>query len=73
MALGNIYFQIDDKATPDKARTVKALDRVFHWLPRTALQGSRQPRGRSALGDLLFHHFGAPGRRSHLSNPSGTN
>ena len=61
---GEQLLQIDDKATPDQSKDVKALDRVSIGATNT-LEGSRQPWRRSALGDPLFqpfraHQAGAP-------------
>lgn len=63
-SLGDDYYTIDDKATPDQSRDVKALDRVS-----TASTNTLRDRGmhaaQRALGDPKFqpfrsHEAGAP-------------
>ncbi|EIM1709179.1 patatin-like phospholipase family protein [Aeromonas dhakensis] len=62
--LGNNYFQIDDKATPDQSKDVKALDRVSIGATNT-LKNRGIHAAQRALGDPLFkpfraHQAGAP-------------
>lgn len=62
--LGNNYFQIDDKATPDQSKDVKALDRVSIGATNT-LKDRGNHAAQRALGDPLFqpfraHQAGAP-------------
>ena len=62
--LGNNYFQIDDKATPDQSKDVKALDRVSIGATNT-LKDRGSHAAQRALGDPLFqpfraHQAGAP-------------
>lgn len=63
-SLGQNYFQIDDKATPDQSRDVKALDRVSIGSTNT-LKDRGAHAAQRALGDPLFkpfraHRAGAP-------------
>jgi hypothetical protein len=63
-SLGNNYFQIDDKATPDQSKDVKALDRVSIGATNT-LKDRGNHAAQRALGDPLFqpfrtHQAGAP-------------
>jgi hypothetical protein len=63
-SLGNDYFQIDDKATPDQSKDVKALDRVSIGSTNT-LKDRGSHAAQRALGDPLFqpfraHQAGAP-------------
>ncbi len=58
------YFQIDDKATPDQSKDVKALDRVSIGATNT-LKDRGKHAAQRALGDPLFkpfreHQAGAP-------------
>ena len=58
------YYQIDDKATPDQSRDVKALDRVSTGATNT-LKDRGVHAAQRALGDPLFqvfraHQAGAP-------------
>lgn len=57
-ALGNDYFQIDDKATPDQSKDVKALDRVSIGATNT-LKDRGNHAAQRALGDPLFQPFRA--------------
>lgn len=63
-SLGSNYFQIDDKATPDQSKDVKALDRVSIGATNT-LKDRGSHAAQRALGDPLFqpfraHQAGAP-------------
>jgi hypothetical protein len=63
-SLGNNYYQIDDKTTPDQSRDVKALDRVSVGATNT-LKDRGNHAAQRALGDPLFkpfrvHQAGAP-------------
>lgn len=63
-SLGSNYFQIDDKATPDQSKDVKALDRVSIGATNT-LKDRGSHAAQRALGDPQFqpfraHHAGAP-------------
>jgi hypothetical protein len=63
-SLGNNYFQIDDKATPDQSKDVKALDRISIGATNT-LKDRGSHAAQRALGDPLFkpfraHQAGAP-------------
>jgi uncharacterized protein len=63
-ALGSNYFQIDDKATPDQSKDVKALDRVSIGATNT-LKDRGSHAAQRALGDPQFqpfraHQAGAP-------------
>lgn len=63
-SLGNNYFQIDDKATPEQSKDVKALDRVSIGSTNT-LKDRGSHAAQRALGDPLFqpfrtHRAGAP-------------
>jgi hypothetical protein len=63
-SLGNNYFQIDDKATPDQSKDVKSLDRVSIGATNT-LKDRGVHAAQRALGDPLFqpfraHQAGAP-------------
>lgn len=55
-SLGNKYFQIDDKATPDQSKDVKALDRVSIGATNT-LKARGSHAAQRALGDPLFKPF----------------
>lgn len=55
-SLGNQYFQIDDKATPDQSKDVKALDRVSIGTTNT-LKNRGNHAAQRALGDPLFKPF----------------
>ncbi|EFL9552800.1 patatin-like phospholipase family protein, partial [Escherichia coli] len=55
-SLGNKYFQIDDKATPDQSKDVKALDRVSIGATNT-LKARGNHAAQRALGDPLFKPF----------------
>lgn len=55
-SLGNNYFQIDDKATPDQSKDVKALDRVSIGAMNT-LKDRGSHAAQRALGDPLFKPF----------------
>ncbi|TVK97546.1 patatin [Shewanella algae] len=57
-SLGNNYFQIDDKATPDQSKDVKALDRVSIGATNT-LKDRGTHAAQRALGDPLFQPFRA--------------
>lgn len=56
--LGDNYLQIDDKATPDQSKDVKALDRVSIGATNT-LKHRGNHAAQRALGDPLFHPFRA--------------
>ena len=63
-SLGNDYFQIDDMATPDQSKDVKALDRVSIGATNT-LKDRGSHAAQRALGDPFFqpfraHQAGAP-------------
>jgi hypothetical protein len=63
-SLGNNYFQIDDKATPDQSKDVKELDRVSIGATNT-LKDRGNHAAQRALGDPRFqpfraHQAGAP-------------
>lgn len=63
-SLGTDYYSIDDKATPDQSRDVKALDRVSVGATNT-LKDRGNHAAQCALGDPLFipfrvHQAGAP-------------
>lgn len=60
-SLGSDYFQIDDKATPDQSRDVKALDLVTVGSTNT-LRDRGMHAAQRALGDPLFKPF-----RAHLA------
>ena len=55
-SLGADYYPIDDKATPDQSRDVKALDRVTVGSTNT-LRDRGMHAAQRALGDPLFRHF----------------
>jgi hypothetical protein len=55
-SLGADYYQIDDKATPDQSRDVKALDRVSIGATNT-LKDRGSHAAQRALGDHLFQPF----------------
>ncbi|TCL06975.1 CBASS cGAMP-activated phospholipase [Sodalis ligni] len=57
-SLGTDYYQIDDKATPDQSRDVKALDRVSIGATNT-LKDRGVHAAQRALGDPLFQPFRA--------------
>src|SRR6218665_2502283 len=57
-SLGSNYFQIDDKATPDQSKDVKALDRVSIGATNT-LKDRGNHAAQRALGDPLFQPFRA--------------
>jgi len=57
-SLGNNYFQIDDRATPEQSKDVKALDRVSIGSTNT-LKDRGNHAAQRALGDPLFHPFRA--------------
>lgn len=57
-SLGADYFQIDDKATPDQSKDVKALDRVSIGATNT-LKDRGSHAAQRALGDPLFQPFRA--------------
>lgn len=61
-SLGNDYYQIDDKATPDQSKDIKALDRVSIGATNT-LKDRGNHAAQQALGDPLFKPF-----RSHKAN-----
>lgn len=75
-SLGDDYFSIDDKATPDQSRDVKALDRVS-----TASTNTLRDRGmhaaQKALGDPKFQpfraHWAAAPAFFHGPNKNATN
>ncbi|MBL5862074.1 patatin-like phospholipase family protein [Serratia fonticola] len=56
------YYQIDDKATPDQSKDVKALDRVSIGATNT-LKDRGTHAAQRALGDPLFQPF-----RAHLAD-----
>jgi hypothetical protein len=63
-SLGDDYFQIDDKATPDQSRDVKELDRVTPGSTNT-LRDRGMHAAQRTLGDPKFqpfraHQAGAP-------------
>lgn len=60
-SLGEDYYQIDDQATPDQSRDVKALDRVSVGSTNT-LKDRGAHAAQRALGDPLFIPF-----REHLA------
>jgi uncharacterized protein len=60
--LKNNYFQIDDPATPDQSKDVKALDRVSIGATNT-LKDRGTHAAQKALGDPLFKPF-----RVHLAD-----
>ncbi|MFY9329315.1 MAG: CBASS cGAMP-activated phospholipase [Georgfuchsia sp.] len=55
-SLGANYYQIDDKATPDQSKDVKALDRVSIGATNT-LKDRGNHAAQRALGDPLFKPF----------------
>ena len=55
-SLGDAYFQIDDKATPDQSKDVKALDRVSTSATNT-LKDRGSHAAQRALGDDRFKPF----------------
>lgn len=55
-SLGAKYYQIDDKATPDQSKDVKALDRVSIGATNT-LKDRGNHAAQRALGDPLFQPF----------------
>ena len=57
-SLGADYYRIDDKATPDQSRDVKALDRVSVGSTNT-LRDRGVHAAQCALGDPLFKPFRA--------------
>ena len=57
-SLGNNYFQIDDKTTPDQSKDVKALDRVSIGATNT-LKDRGNHAAQRALGDPHFQPFRA--------------
>lgn len=57
-SLGNNYFQIDDQATPDQSKDVKALDRVSIGSTNT-LKDRGSHAVQCALGNPLFKPFRA--------------
>ncbi|MFT7292889.1 MAG: hypothetical protein ACI87Q_000735 [Pseudohongiellaceae bacterium] len=57
-SLGSNYFQIDDKATPDQSKDVKALDRVSIGATNT-LKDRGTHAAQRALGHPLFQPFRA--------------
>lgn len=57
-SLGGDYFQIDDKATPDQSKDVKALDQVSIGATNT-LKDRGKHAAQRALGDSLFKPFRA--------------
>lgn len=57
-SLGNNYFQIDDKVTPDQSKDVKSLDRVSIGATNT-LKDRGNHAAQRALGDPLFKPFRA--------------
>ena len=57
-SLGNNYFKIDDKATPDQSKDVKALDQVSVGATNT-LKDRGSHAAQRALGDPLFQPFRA--------------
>lgn len=57
-SLGENYYQIDDKATPDQSRDVKSLDRVSVGSTNT-LKDRGVHAAQRALGDPLFKPFRA--------------
>ncbi|WP_375056154.1 CBASS cGAMP-activated phospholipase [Zobellella sp. DQSA1] len=62
-SLGDNYFQIDDKATPDQSKDVKALDRVSIGATNT-LKDRGSHAAQRALGNPLFKPF-----REHQAGP----
>lgn len=62
-SLGNNYFQIDDKTTPDQSKDVKALDKVSVGSTNT-LKARGIHAAQCALGDSLFKPF-----RTHRACP----
>jgi len=70
-SLGENYYQIDDKATPDQSLDVKSLDRVSVGATNT-LRDRGIHAAQRALGDPLFKPF-----RAHQANAAtfyhGTN
>jgi len=57
-SLQNDYFKIDDDATPEQSKDVKALDRVSEAATNTLLHRGTHAAQR-ALGDALFQPFRA--------------
>jgi hypothetical protein len=57
-SLGNNYFQIDDMATPDQSKDVKALDQISSGATNT-LRNRGTHAAQRALGDRLFQPFRA--------------
>lgn len=57
-SLGTNYYQIDDQATPDQSKDVKALDRVSVGATNT-LKDRGSHAAQRALGDPLFKPFRA--------------
>lgn len=57
-SLGNNYYLIDDKATPDQSKDVRALDRVSIGATNT-LKDRGNHAAQRALGDPLFQPFRA--------------
>lgn len=57
-SLGNNYFQIDDKVTPDQSKDVKALDEVSIGATNT-LKDRGSHAAQRALGNPLFEPFRA--------------
>ncbi len=75
-ALGDDYFPIDDKATPDQSRDVKALDRVSIASTNT-LRDRGMHAAQRALGDPKFQpfraHWAAAPTFFHGPNKNSTN
>ena len=61
-SLGANYYQIDDKATPDQSRDVKALDSISIGATNT-LKDRATHAAQRALGDSLFQPF-----RAHVAS-----
>lgn len=60
-SLGDKYLQIDDQATPDQCRDIKALDRVSVGATNT-LKDRGKHAAQRALGNPLFKPF-----RDHIA------
>jgi hypothetical protein len=61
--LGDDYYVIDDKVTPDQSRDIEKLDRVNPGSTNT-LRDRGSHAAQRALGDIKFEHF-----REHLASP----
>ena len=70
-SLGDDYFQIDDKATPDQSRDLKELDRVTPGSTNT-LRDRGMHAAQRTLGDPKFQPFRAhqPGAPTFFHGPN---